>query len=418
MRISIETYGCAMNKADSEIIAGLLEEKGFLNSCPDDADILIVNTCIVKTPTERKILKRLNELKNSKKKVIVSGCLPAAMPWIIDDFPTFSFIGINVFDVVDAVEETINDGRLVKIRTNEKEKVCAPKVRINPVVEIIPIAEGCLGNCSYCQIKMARGKLRSYPIDSILKQVKRALTHGIREIWITTQDTCAYGMDSGTNLAELLGKITRVDGDFRIRVGMMNPKHAINLLDELIGVYKDEKIYKFLHIPVQSGDDQVLRDMNRGYGVDDFKTVVRKFREEFDVTLATDVIVGFPTEDIRAFNRTVDLINEIKPDIVNISRFWARPGTKASKLKPLHGRTTKERSRKMNEVFRKIGMDRNKKWIGWTGKVLISDTKRDFCGRNLAYKPIILKSGGDLLGEFVDVEITDATYYDLRGRIN
>ena len=417
MRISIETYGCAMNQADSEIIAGLLEEKGFLNSRPDDADILIVNTCIVKTPTEVKILRRLNKLKNSKKKVIVSGCLPAAMPQITNDFPTFSFIGINVFDVVDAIEEIINDRRFVKIRTDEREKVCTPKVRINPIVEIIPIAEGCLGNCSYCQVKLARGKLRSYSSELILKQVKLAVTHGIKEVWITTQDTCAYGLDSGTNLAELLRKITQVDGDFMVRVGMMNTNHAINLLDELILAYKDEKIYKFLHIPVQSGDDQVLKDMNRKYEIDDFKTVVGAFRKEFELTIATDVIVGFPTEDTSAFNRTVDMLNEIKPDIVNISRFWARPGTKASKLKLHHGRITKERSRKMNDVFRKIGMDRNKKWIGWTGKALISDEKMGFCGRNFAYKPIILKSDENLLGEIVDVEITDATYYDLRGRI-
>ncbi len=413
--ISITTYGCAMNQSDSERIAGILRENNFEIS--DDGEILILNTCSVKTPTERKIIKKLKELEISERKVIVSGCLPAANPDIADKFKNFSFIGNNIIDIVDAVKSISEGKRFIKL-SGLKNKFCIPGIRQNPVVEIVPIAEGCLGSCSYCQTRLARGNLHSYPTNEIVRQIQNAVSSGVKEIWITAQDTGAYGIDTGENLPDLLERICEISYDFRVRIGMMNPNHVLDFLDELISVYKNDKIYKFLHIPVQSGDDKILRDMKRDYKVEDFKRIVEEFRNNFDITISTDVITGFPTETEKEFENTLNLIKEIRPDVLNISRFWPRPGTSAEKLNQHHGRVTKSRSRRMNNLFGELGLEQNRKWVGWRGRALVSEkTENGFFARNFAYKPIILKSKENLFGRSVDVKITDSTYYDLRGEI-
>ncbi len=413
MEVQIETYGCAMNQADSEMMAGLLQENG--HRVVESADMVIVNTCIVKTPTENKILKKLNELKKSGKKVIITGCMPASTPEVIEKFPGFSFIGTNIFDIKDAVDAATKNRRFVKI-SDPEEKVCVPRVRKNPIVEIVPISEGCLGNCSYCQVKFARGNLKSYEKEKILRQVRHAVADGVKEVWLTSQDSGAYGLDINENLPFLLNSVSEINGDFKIRVGMMNPNHVLDFLDELVEEYKNEKVYKFLHLPVQSGDNDVLKHMNRKYTVNDFKKIVNKFRRNFTCTLSTDVIVGYPAEDKAAFQNTIKLLKEAKPDVLNISRYWPRPGTSASRLKQYPGRLTKERSRIVSRLFEKIGLENNKKWIGWKGHALVSEKNNgSYTARNFAYKPIILKTKKNLLGKSVDVEITDATHYDLRG---
>ena len=411
-----------MNKADSEYMAGLLMESGFdLCSTSDNPDIIIVNTCTVKTPTERKILKRLGVLDEERRKVVVTGCMPSAQPNISNVFKRFSFIGTNIEDIVEAVEKTDNGKRFVRI-SNGVRRIGLPKIRENRLIEIIPIASGCIGKCSYCIVKKARGSLKSYPMKDILESVKEAVSDGVREIWLTAQDTGAYGMDikNKKGLPKLIKEICRIDGEFMIRVGMMGPNHAIKMLDDLIGIYKNEKIYKFLHIPVQSGDDKVLKDMNRQYRIKDFIEVVSRFREEIPkITISTDVIVGFPTEDEKAFMNTVNMIKEIKPEVLNISRFWLRPGTGAEEMRQLPTRITKDRSRIVNKIFIEYAKEKNREWIGWEGKALISEIGKDnsFIGRNFAYKPIIIKTNKNVFGRFVNVKVDDATFYDLRGRI-
>jgi len=410
--VEIETYGCAMNQADSEFMAGLLEKNG--HKVEEGGEILIINTCTVKTPTERKILKRLRELGNSGRKVIVTGCLPAARPDIVKEFPGFSFIGTNIGDILDAVEKE------KYLRISEGScRLEFPRRRKNPLVEIIPIAQGCVGDCSYCIVKSARGQLNSYELELILADVRKAIPDGAREFWLTAQDTGAYGRDIGSSLPELLKKVSSIRGDFRIRVGMMNPNHVLQFLDELIDAYQDERIYKFIHIPVQSGNDAVLRDMNRRYTADDFRRVVGEFRDAFpQITISTDVILGFPTETEEAFQNTLSLLKETEPEVLNISRFWLRSGTQAGEFRQLPTRISKDRSRAANSLFREYALRKNQGWIGWEGEALVSERARGgYTARNFAYKPIIIHSKENLLGEFVNVKITDATYYDLRGEV-
>ncbi|ODS43117.1 MAG: hypothetical protein MSIBF_06105 [Candidatus Altiarchaeales archaeon IMC4] len=418
-------------------MAGLLSQAGFSISTDADADILIINTCTVKTPTENKIIKLLKGLTG--KKVIVTGCMPAANPSFSDDFPEFSFIGTNVQDIVAAVECTASGGRFVKISKIAKrfwypeiargnfmigapsEKVCTAKIRKNPVVEIVQISEGCLGGCAYCLTKSARGDLISYPLEKIVSDIKGAVSTGAKEIWLTSQDTGAYGKDIGGSLPHLIRAVCEIEGDFRVRVGMMNPNHVLGFPDDLIKAYKNEKLYKFLHLPVQSGDDGVLSAMGRKYKAEDFARIVKRFRAEISgVTISTDVICGLPGEDDKAFENTLELIRRTMPDVMNISRFWPRAGTKAAGMKQHPGRVTKARSRRMNEIFKEIALENNKKWIGWQGEAFVCEANEgnyNFTARNFAYKPILLKSRDDLFGRRINVRIKGATFYDFRGAV-
>lgn len=407
--MELVTFGCAVSQAESEIIIGLLTESGLM-----EADVVVVNTCTVKSPTETKILRLLRKLEAEGRRVVVAGCMPPAWPGLVDEFPGFSFIGVNTSDITDAVKAASEGGRLVKVG-DPGDKTLLPRKRMNPAVGIVPIAEGCLGGCTYCQTRLARGHLRSYTPRRIVRQVEEMLSSGVKEVWLTGQDTGAYGLDMKTKLPSLLDALSDIEGDFMIRVGMMNPNHAAGMLDELLESFKNGKVYRFLHLPVQSGDDQVLRDMNRTYTADDFRLVAAAFRG-LDATLSTDVIVGYPTESDRAFENTVDLIEEVKPDILNSTRYWPRPGTAAAALKQLPGSRVKARSRRIADVFKKVGLERNSRWVGWRGRCLLSEANPDgtCTARNRWYKPIVV--GGGRLGEHSDVEVTGHTYYDLRGR--
>ena len=423
-KIYIETYGCSMNKADSEFIAGILAEDGYsISSSIEDADVIILNSCVVKTPTERKIIRRISQLRKLKKKLLVAGCLPLAIPSVVDQFKDVSFIGTNVEVIKEAISAIKAGKRYVNISKSRACKPELPKIRMNPIVEIIPIAEGCVGNCSYCIIKLARKELMSFPKDSILARVKKAIKTGAKEIWLTAQDTGAYGLDlyKDYKLPELLEEICKLKGDFKLRVGMMNPNHLLNFLSKLIKIYsKEEKIYKFIHIPLQSGSNQILKLMGRKYTAEDFKLMVKKLRENIEaITISTDIIVGFPQETEEQFNETLKLLKETEPDIINISRFWPRPGTKAEKLEQLHSRVTKERSRIATKLFEEIGLKRNKRWLNWQGTALVSGKGKNdsYISRNFAYKPIVVHSKENIFGKEIEVKVKDCTYFDLRGEI-
>ncbi len=196
------------------------------------------------------------------------------------------------------------------LEKNSKPSLGLPKIPVNRIVGIVPINYGCLGSCSYCCVLFARGRLRSYRIDELVERIKCDLASGVKEVWLTSQDTACYGKDIAVSLADLLREVCRVEGEFFVRVGMMTPNYALEILDDLIQAYKDEKVFKFLHLPVQSGDDEVLRLMNRLYSVEDFRRIVNSFREKIpEITLATDVICGFPGESKEAFQQTVELIH-------------------------------------------------------------------------------------------------------------
>ncbi|MBW2973567.1 tRNA (N(6)-L-threonylcarbamoyladenosine(37)-C(2))-methylthiotransferase [Candidatus Woesearchaeota archaeon] len=420
--ICIKTFGCSANFAEAEMMKGLLAEADFkIVGSVEDAFIVILNICTVKGDDNAlKEIRKVHE-EHPYKKIIVAGCIPKHLhPQIREILPDVSLVSThNVNKVVSVVEETLHDNPVAILAKNKTLKINLPRIRKNPVIGIIPIASGCRGRCAYCSVKLIKGDLISYPVESIINEVRQCVKDRCKEIWITAQDTGCYGVDIGTNIAELLKKIVEIPGEFKIRLGMANPKYVLLNLEELIKVFKHPKMFKFLHIPVQSGNDKVLKSMKRPYQIEDYKHIIKRFREEIpDITISTDIICGFPGETYEQFKDSLLLIDQTKPDVLNISRFVARPGTRAEKReKQLPGGEIKDRSRKLSSQFEWTAFSNNRKWKNWEGEIIIDEHGKNgtFIGRNHAYKPVIV-SGNFVLGQKVKVRIIDVTKFDLRAQ--
>lgn len=409
-KIYLNSYGCSANKADAEIARGALAENGhtFVESSTE-ADVNIIMTCVVKTPTEQKVSKELRELEASGKPLIVAGCMPKSMTDEVQRLvPSASLVGPDDIErIQEAVTHTMKGEQVVYIEGDATDRTCLPRVRENKLVHIAPISTGCLGNCSYCIVKFARGHLYSFPAEKIVQDVKSAIKDGCREVWVTAEDTATFD-DNGVRLPELLDMITAIEGDFRVRVGMTTPNQLEPVLDDMIESLKNPKLYQFIHIPIQAGNDEILKKMRRRYTVQEFKQVVIRLKEVYpDIGISTDIICGFPGETKEQFQDSLDLITWLRPDVLNINRFWERPGTDASKMPGrLHGRDTKERSRIMTKLWKELAVDVGQKWIGWEGDILLTEHgKKDTkVGRNFAYKAIALKTDAPL-GSFVKVRV-------------
>ncbi len=451
--VYVEVYGCTFARGSAEIVRGLLSDTGFY--LVDDlnlADVIIVLTCVVKQPTEHRMINRIKELSSlSGKILIIGGCMPEAEPFLVRRLaPQASIFGPHhVTECVDVVKRSILGERVELLGMMKEVKLCLPRVRFSDFTAIVPISQGCLGSCTYCLVKKAMGSLFSYPVDAILKEVRESISNGAREILLTAQDTASYGYDFKTskgevihgsrdsiiyqdsimgenndvNLGILLSRVCEVAGDFFVRVGMMNPDTALPILHELVSAFGSHKVYKFIHIPVQSGSDIILREMGRKYSVGEFFEVIEGFRNAFpNISVATDVIVGFPGESLEDFRETLRLVRTLKPDVINISRYGDRPDTLASKRPDkLHPNLIKKRSKELYELCNKLKLERNSKWIDWKGKVLVNEkrNKEVFVSRNYTYKPIILKENLETvsLGDFHEVKIVDISENYLQGKI-
>jgi len=425
VKIFIETYGCAANKSDSEIMAGLLREKGFeiVNSV-ENSDLVVLNTCIVKQASFHRMVRRIKELYSSGKPLIVAGCMSKAEPERVEMLaPKVSRITPDAIDeIVEVAKETLQGNKIVA-DDGKIEKVLLPRISFNKLISIVQISSGCLSACSFCETRIARGVLKSYRPSSIVERIKEDVKNGFKEFWITSQDNGCYGFDIGTNLAELLNSIVKIDGNFFIRVGMMNPLHLIKrkyFLKSLIDIFKSEKIFKFIHIPLQSGSNKVLKDMNRNHTAEEFLEIVNELRESVpDITIETDIIVGYPTESEEDFEKTFETLKTFEPDVVNISRFFPRPKTPAEKLKQLPINIVNERSKKIHELVREIALRKNKKYLGKILNVFIDETGKNgtYIGRTKNYKPVVVKSEENILGKVLSVKIVDVKSNFLIGEI-
>ena len=392
-----------------------------LTETPEGADYVVVNTCAVKDPTEKHMARRIAELLDAGKRVIVTGCLTHVNPDVIDQRVS-GILGVKSIDrIAEAVSVAEHGGKLVSVegwRERNPDKLELPRLWKGGVAFVVPISEGCLNACTYCATRFARGVLKSYKPELIVKWVKEALAKGYKEIQLSSEDTGCYGFDIGTNLAELLEEITSIEGDFRVRVGMMNPNHAIKILDELVEAYQDPKVYRFLHLPVQSGDDGVLRRMGRNYTVGDFEDIVGGFRRRIpDLNLNTDIIVGFPGETDEAFLNTVELIKRVRPDKINVSRYSPRPGTIAARWRQIPGWKVKERSRELHRLRLRIAYEINLGYSGRRVEALIhgEGKKGGVEARTFNYKDLIVDSG--TAGELVNVKIEKVAPTYLLGRV-
>ncbi|MEM3427957.1 MAG: tRNA (N(6)-L-threonylcarbamoyladenosine(37)-C(2))-methylthiotransferase [Nitrososphaerales archaeon] len=417
-KVYIEAYGCSANLADAEIIAGLLKNSGFtIEKTPSEAELNIIVSCTVKDATYQRMVTRVKNLTSLGKPMIVAGCMPkTSKDAILKLNPRASLIGPNSVDKIVAVAKRTLSGERVEELNGTYTKLLQPRVFRNPVVGIVQIASGCLSACSFCQVKIARGGLRSFDEHLILDEIRRFLRCGCREIWLTSQDNGCYGMDRGGSLADLLDKVSKIEGDFRVRVGMMNPTYIVRDIGRIVDVLKDVKFFKFLHIPVQSGCNDVLADMRREYTREDFLEIARKARQKIPtLTLSTDIIVGYPTEEEECFRNTISLLEEVKPDVVNISRFSPRPGTKAALLPQHPYEVVKRRSTILHRIVKAICLERNRIWLGWRGESLVDEkVKGARIARNPSYKPILISDDAEL-GSYLEVEVNGASAACLRG---
>ena len=406
----LETYGCKLNQSDSDLIRGILSRKFKEVSNSKEADFIVINSCGVVEKTERKIIKRIKSFKN--KKIIISGCLPLISPEESKKIAMALLGPQNILSIEKAALAVLGGKKFFEVSKKEldKSKYCFfKKTKNSQVSAIISISEGCLGACSYCASKYARGTLKSFEIRHILKEIESLIALGIKEIQLSSQDASIFGLDKGKYLLpELLNKICKIKGNFKVRVGMMNPGHAKIILKDLIFAFKSEKIYKFLHLPLQSGDDRVLKSMNRSYRADDFLKIIGEFKKNFkDFLIATDVILGFPAEDEKAFLNTKKIIENIKPGVLHIFRFSPRRNTSALAMKDLPDRIKKDRSRILTDIFYKNNLKENKKFLGKKIKVLVAEKRKNntFLARTPSFRAVVLKNVK--LGEEIEVKIKD-----------
>ena len=419
-RVFLESFGCSSNIADGEFMAGCLAEAGYeLVDSAEEAEVLIYNTCAVKTPTENRAIEILRQAAEMRgKRLLVTGCLPRINPERLKKQIRFdAVLGPSCgLDIVEAVHSVVDARPLDHLSVGQvsKPSLLLPRKAVNPTVSIVPVAQGCLGACSYCCVALARGHLQSCSIGEVVKRVKTDLARGAKEVWLTGQDMAAYGRDLGVNLAALMNEVCQLEGDYMVRVGMMTPNLALDILPDLIEAFQNQHVFKFLHLPVQSGDDRVLKRMKRVYTVNQFRSIVEAFRSAIPrLTVATDVICGFPGEAEEDFERSLSLIEEVKPDVVNISKFFPRPRTVAEKMQlKTPPAEVSERSKKMTCLVRRISLGKNRMWLNWQGRILVDEHGKQlgtFIGRNFAYKPIVVKSTEEsLLGTFIDVKVTKA----------
>ena len=407
MRYFVESYGCTMNFGEGRMLAEEMSSLGYVQcGSAEEADIVVLNTCTVVATTEKRMIARISELKKEGKEVVVTGCMAKVQPNRIQiRLPDAPIVPPREYG---HFSQTIID----------RFGVAGPPQPVNFGNDaIIPIAQGCLGACTYCITRFARGALMSYPQEDLVSRFRTFVNGGSKEILVTAQDTACYGADTGTNLAELLRSMLETDGEYRVRIGMMNPNRLGPIAEDLLSMMDDDRLYRFLHIPVQSGSDRVLERMRRGYTASGFMELVDTLRTSRpDISIATDIITGFPGETDEDHELTKELVRNLRADTLNITRFSARPGTVAEHMEPVHGRIVKERSTELTDLKNETELDVNKGLVGKDFVAMATEHKDGTVMRTNNYRPIVVKEKLEL-GGFHRVHVDEARSTYLIGHL-
>ncbi|XP_055426738.1 threonylcarbamoyladenosine tRNA methylthiotransferase isoform X4 [Bubalus kerabau] len=426
-KIWIRTWGCSHNNSDGEYMAGQLAAYGYkITENASDADLWLLNSCTVKNPAEDHFRNSIKKAQEENKKIVLAGCVPQAQPRQ-DYLKGLSIIGVQQIDrVVEVVEETIK-GHSVRLLGQKKDngkrlggaRLDLPKIRKNPLIEIISINTGCLNACTYCKTKHARGNLASYPIDELVDRAKQSFQEGVCEIWLTSEDTGAYGRDIGSSLPALLWKLVEVIPEgAMLRLGMTNPPYILEHLEEMAKILHHPRVYAFLHIPVQSASDTVLMEMKREYCVADFKRVVDFLKDKVPgITIATDIICGFPGETDQDFQETVKLVEEYKFPSLFINQFYPRPGTPAAKMEQVPAQVKKQRTKELSRIFHSYNPYDHK--IGQRQQVLVTEESFDskfYVAHNRFYEQVLVPKNPTFMGKMVEVDIYESGKHFMKGQ--
>ena len=442
-----------MNKSDSERIAGYLEKIGYkLSDDKYQANLAVVNTCGVRQSAEDKAYSIVHEIKkkNAKAKIILTGCLSERK-----DVQKRLKDKVDIFLPITQIPHLINFINFCHTSPltpllNKRGESMPPSylggvgggnndyLKIKPKYNskfsaFVPIGNGCNNFCTYCVVPYARGREVYRPAEDIIKEVRTLVKNGYKEINLIAQNVNSYKVKNQKskvksnnkfeiNFSDLLRLVNEIPGNFWIRFSTSHPK---DMSDELINAIAEcDKICEHVHLPAQSGDDEILQAMNRGYDIEQYKKLIKKIRQAMpNVSITTDVIVGFPGETKKQFNNTVKLFKEMKFDMAYISQYSSRPGTSAEKLDDnISKLEKKKREEKLMEILRKTALENNKKYIGKIVEVLVEGRKGDiYFGKTETSKFVRIKNKElrikDMIGQFVKVKINKAYGFGFEGEL-
>ncbi len=399
-KIYVESYGCSLQKGEAGLyVNGIMENGDVIVQSPEDADIRVIGTCAVIRKTENHMLERIGSLSETGPTRVI-GCLPPV---------SMNTINMKNVEMMSPLE----------FRDLYKGGFDDVEIHDPSILDGIPINQGCTGSCNYCISRVARGKLLSRNADKICGQVKMQVERGIREVRISSLDTSAYGKDTGVRLPQLVDKICSIPMEFKLRVGMMEPKNTSEILGGLMASYENSHVFKFLHLPVQSGDDRILEAMNREYGISQYFDIVERFRGQFpDSVLSTDIISGYPDDDEESFEKTMRMLEKSSPDIINITRFSPRQYTKDFPRNPPPSNLVKRWTQEYSRLHHEILENRLDMQLGKVKKVMVTEHGKNNSSvcRDEAYRPVVVPGSVELYSSH-DVEIVEASGTYLIGKI-
>ncbi|CAJ0963960.1 unnamed protein product, partial [Mesorhabditis belari] len=418
----MRTWGCSHNSSDSEYMAGILMRDGYrVTQDKDNADVWVLNSCTVKTPSEQQASNLVTEGQKSGKKIVMAGCVSQAAPnekWL----QGVSIVGVKQIDrITEIVEETVK-GNTVRLLSRRRPDagLALPKMRKNELVEVLAINTGCLNNCTYCKTKLARGDLKSYPIKELVEQAQTAFERdGVKELWLTSEDLGAYGRDIGVVLPDLLDELVKIIPDgCMMRLGMTNPPYILDYLEEIATILRHPRVYAFLHIPVQAGSDAVLRDMKREYTSDHFRKIVDYMKKNVPgIYIATDMICAFPTETEEDFEESMQLVRDYQFPSLFINQFFPRSGTPAARMKRVDPVEAKRRTAEMSRLFRSYSRYEESR-VGEVMDVLVCELASDklhAVGHNKNYEHVLVPDPGEVMGKWVKVRIVGVSKFHMLG---
>ncbi|HOJ77208.1 MAG TPA: tRNA (N(6)-L-threonylcarbamoyladenosine(37)-C(2))-methylthiotransferase MtaB [Bacillota bacterium] len=429
MKVAFYTLGCKVNQNDTESLMQLFEEKGYeIVSFDSGADIYIINTCAVTGTGASKSRQAVRKAVGFKPQaVIVTGCYSQVAPDEIIEIPGANLI-VGMAErprIVELVEDYLKhqNGQFQQIAVDQIDNVnewvdlpvghSTVRTRAN-----LKIEEGCEQFCSYCIVPYARGKVRSMPVDRVILEFERLIELGYKEVVLSGIHLGCYGKDLGIRLSELLAELLKIEGDFRIRLGSIEPN---DFDEQLIAIVSEApKVCQYLHIPLQSGSDRILKLMNRGYQTAYFKEIVARLRENNPlVGIGTDLIVGFPGETDADFDTTYDFIKELRFSNVHVFKFSPRQGTPAATMS---GRVSKqvmdERSIRIHKLVQQTNTQFAQQFVGKQVQVLFEEIEGgNWTGLTSEYLPVVVTSKRNLKNCLCNVKINDYNGTNLIGEI-
>lgn len=427
-KLYIETLGCQMNKSDTERISGIMGHFGYELVEEKEADFLIVNTCSIRQLSEDKAYSKLGNWGKRKRqgekiKIGICGCVAQQEKEnLLKKFPYVDIV-FGTHNIYELPELLNKEGRICVIRQKAVSEKEFEIVRNKNINAWLPIMEGCNNFCTYCVVPYTRGRERSRAPEVIIKEAKQIIKEGFMEITLLGQNVDSYGKDleNKPTFAYLLSELDKLDGNFRIR---FTTSYPTDITDEVIEVVKNgKKICECFHIPMQSGNDRVLKAMNRRYNVEQYTNIVRKIQNEIEnVTVTSDFIAGFPSETEEEFQDTIKQIKLLGLDYSNTASYSPRPNTPAGKMtdKFIPEEIKKRRLFELNETIKEASFNSNKKYVGKTLEVLvekekIEDGARTLEGRLRNNKVVHFKSEKHKVGDFVNVKLEKASIWCLFG---